>query len=190
MSQAMPLVSQIALMIVVCIAAVYDIRFRRIPNWDVLIGLVLGIGINTLLAAIDPFGHWWEGLLFSSAGLLVALLIYFPLYLLRAMGAGDAKLMAAVGSIVGWKYWLVIFFFTAVLGGVAAILVLLSRQKFMQGLWNVGFLLRELLAFRAPYARNEALDVTNPKSMKLPHGAVIAWGCLFFLGAAWLFGRH
>ena len=178
-----PLVLQIILIAVVAVAAFYDIRYRRIPNWLVVAGLLLGIGLNSFLFE-------WQGLVFALKGLGFAFLIYFPLYLLRGMGAGDVKLMAAVGSIVGWRDWLGIFILTALLGGVVAIALLLSRKRLGKGLSNVGYLLVELLSFRPPYARSEELDVTSGKSMKLPHGVVIAWGCLFFLAAAWLWAPH
>jgi prepilin peptidase CpaA len=175
----LPLVLQIVLVLLAVIAAVFDIRYRRIPNWLVLTGLVLGLGLNAFLFE-------WAGLKTSLLGIGLAFLIYFPLYLLRGMGAGDVKLMAAVGSIVGWANWFGIFFLTAVVGGVAAMALLASRGQVARGLSNVGYLVIELLSFRPPYARNEELDVTSQKSVKLPHGAMIAWGCLLFLGAAWL----
>ena len=51
------------------------------------------------------------------------------LYALRAMGAGDVKLMAAVGSMVGWEDWFGIFIITAIVGGVAALLLVLFRGR-------------------------------------------------------------
>jgi len=174
-----PLILQIILALVVTVAAVYDVRFRRIPNWLTACGLVLGIAINLFLFE-------WAGFWYSLKGLGLAFLVYFPMYLLRGMGAGDVKLMATVGCLVGWKNWLGIFFLTAILGGLAAIALLLRRRRLLHGLGNVGSLLAGLLAFRAPYARNEELDLKSPKSMKLPHGLIIAWGCFLFLGAAWL----
>ena len=182
-----PLVFQILLIAMVAVAAFFDLRFRRIPNWLVLAGLILGIGLNAFLG--DPHAtsfFSWSGTLFSLKGLGLAFLIYFPLYLLRGMGAGDVKLMAAVGAIVGWRDWLGIFIITALLGGLVAIALLLSRGRLNKTLSNVGSLVLALFSFRAPYARNEELDITSGKSVKLPHGVVIAWGCLFFLAAAWL----
>jgi len=131
------------LALVVIVAAVYDVRFRRIPNWLVLSGLVLGIGLNTFLFE-------WSGLRFSLKGLGLGLVVYFPLYLLRGMGAGDVKLMAAIGSIVGWANWLGIFLVTAVLGGFVAIILLLGRGKLRSSLWNVGFLIQRLGTLQAP----------------------------------------
>lgn len=174
-----PVVFQILLVILVLIAAVYDFRFRRIPNWLVLTGLLLGVGLNTFLFE-------WAGLRTSLLGLGLAFLVYFPLYLLRGMGAGDVKLMAAIGSIVGPADWLGIFVITALLGGVVAVVILLVGQRLRRGLSNAGVLIGELLAFRLPYARHDELDVTSEKSLKLPHGVVIAGGCLLFIAAAWL----
>ncbi len=174
-----PIVLQVVLLLIAGLAAVYDLRYRRIPNWIVLTGLALGIGLNTFLFE-------WAGLRQSLLGLGLAFVIYFPLYLLRGMGAGDVKLMAALGSIVGWGDWLGIFFLTAIVGGLAAIALLASRSQLRHGFSNAGFLVMQLISFRLPYARKEELDVRSEKSVKLPHGISIAWGCVLFLGAAWI----
>lgn len=174
-----PVALQVVLLLLVGVTAIYDLRFRRIPNWTVLAGLVLGIGLNAFLFE-------WAGVRTSLLGLGLAFAIYFPLYLLRGMGAGDVKLMAAVGSIVGWANWLGIFFLTAIVGGIAAIALLASRRQLGRGLSNAGYLIVQLLSFRAPYARREELDITSAKAVTLPHGVTIAWGCILFLCAAWI----
>jgi prepilin peptidase CpaA len=173
-----PIVLQVILLLIVCLAAIYDLRYRRIPNWVVLIGLLLGLGANTFL-----FG--WAGLQRSLIGAAVGFLVYFPLYLLRGMGAGDVKLMAAVGAIVGWADWIGIFFLTAIVGGLAALALLASRSQLRRGFSNVGYLVIQLLSRRLPYARKEELDIKSEKSAKLPHGITIAWGSLLFVAAAW-----
>jgi prepilin peptidase CpaA len=173
-----PLVFQIIVLLLVVTAAAYDARFRRIPNWLVLSGLILGIGLNSFLFE-------WRGLRFALLGMGLALLIYFPLYLLRGMGAGDVKLMAAIGSLLGAANWFGIFIITALLGGVVAVILLLARGKLQRSLWNVGFLIGRIASLKAPYAREE-LDLSSPKSMKLRHGVVIALGSTLFLAAAWI----
>lgn len=173
-----PVVFQILLVSLVLTASVYDIRFRRIPNWLVLTGLALGVGLNTILSG-------WTGARSSLLGFALAFLVYFPLYLLRGMGAGDVKLMAAVGSVVGAANWFGIFTITALLGGVIAVILLLARGRLRNALWNVGFLLQKIVAFKAPYAREE-LDLSSPKSIKMPHGVVVAGGSVLFLVAAWI----
>src|ERR1035438_2577836 len=87
----------ILLPLVIC-AAVYDMRYRRIPNWLNVTGVVLGLAMNAWL--IND-GRPWPGLIFSLKGLGMAFGVYLVLYALHAMGAGDVKLMTAVGAMVG-----------------------------------------------------------------------------------------
>jgi len=174
-----PVALQAALLITVVMAGVYDARFRRIPNWVVLVGLALGFSLNAFLFE-------WQGLLMAAKGFGVGLLIYFPLYLIRAMGAGDAKLMAAVGCMLGPSNWFGVFILTVLLGAASGLVLLVVRKRLAQGLWNVGFLVRRLMAFEAPYATNEQLDVRSEKALRMPHGVVIAAACVMFLTAAWV----
>ena len=158
--------------------------FGRIPNWLTLAGVVVGIGLNTFLA-VDGL-HWYDGYNWRSslAGMGLAFLIYFPLYLLRGMGAGDVKLMAAVGALVGPLNWFGIFVLGSIFGGIAAVFILLTGGRFRRTFSNVGYMLSELIHFRPPYLRKEELDVKNPKALTMPHGVVIAIGCAAFLVAA------
>ena len=135
------------------------------------------LGLNTFL-------QQWSGVRTSLLGIILAFLIYFPLYLLRGMGAGDVKLMAAIGAIVGPANWFGIFIVSALLGGIAAAILLLARGRLANSLWNIGFLFQRLLSLKAPYAREE-LDLSSPKSVKMPHGVAIAAGTAIFLAAAW-----
>jgi prepilin peptidase CpaA len=175
MISPVPSAGQLALTLLVTAAAIYDLRFRRIPNWLVLAGLITGIGLNTFLLG-------WAGLRGALLGLGLGFVLYFPLYLLRARGAGDVKLLAAVGSIAGPGDCFVICLLAAVLGGLAAIVLLLARGRVRKTFWNVGWILHDLIHLRAPYASSEELDVNSPKAVRLPHGAVIALGVFAFLG--------
>jgi prepilin peptidase CpaA len=170
----MPPVLQLLLIALVITACVYDIRVRRIPNWLVLAGLVIGLGLNLFL-----FG--WPGLKSSLLGVGLAALIYFPLYLLRGMGAGDVKLMAAVGALVGPAPWFVIFVITSIVGGLAAVTLLVARGRVARTLWNLRHILDSMLHLRAPYEGRQDLDVRSESSMRLPHGAFIALGSIVFI---------
>jgi prepilin peptidase CpaA len=97
------------------------------------------------------------------------------------MGAGDVKLMAAIGAIAGPGRWFWIFVFSAVLGAVFAVLFALSRGRLVRTFRNIGLIVRELAFFRAPYSANQHLDVTRDEALRLPHGAAIALGTLGFL---------
>jgi prepilin peptidase CpaA len=177
----MPPVTKVLLLLLVLPAAVFDYRQRRIPNWLVLAGLLAGTAMNTFLTYDNPSAT--TGLLYSLEGLGLAFIVYFPLYLLRGMGAGDVKLMAAVGAIVGPVLWLWIFFFTAVLGGITAAIVVLSKGRVHRTLQNLWMILISVRYRQAPYATNPELDVGTDQGVRLPHGAIIAIGAVGFVVA-------
>ena len=105
---------EILVLVVVLAAAATDIHRRRIPNWLTLSGVCAGLALNTFLSG-------WRGLGTSVAGLLLGFGAYLLLYALRAMGAGDVKLMAALGAIIGPENWVAVFLASAVAGGVLVI---------------------------------------------------------------------
>jgi len=107
------------------IAAFLDLRSRRIPNW-----LNLSIIVASVTFYIVTRG--FEGLLFSVEGMFVGLGIMLVPYLMGGMGAGDAKLMAAVGSILGPKGVIVAILYTVIIGGIYAIILLLWHGQFKE----------------------------------------------------------
>jgi len=163
------------LIALILFAAAYDIRYRRIPNWLTLTGVIVGIALNSFLY------QGWPGFRLSLTGLGVGFGCYFVLYCLRAMGAGDVKLMAAVGAMVGLQNWFGIFFATAIVGGLGGLALVAFRGRVRKTVWNVGFILSEMKHGRPAYLANEELDVRSPKSLGLPHGAMIAAGTIAFL---------
>lgn len=173
----LPPVCVVVLLAVVGIAAVSDLMYRRVPNWLVLTGLLLGFGVNVTLYGLP-------GAFFALKGMGIAFLIYFPLYLLRAFGAGDVKLMAAIGSLAGPADWFAIFLLTGILGGIIAVVMMAARHRLMKTFQNAGLIVRSLALRQAPYAVNPELDVRNPDAVGLPHAAVIALGTLVFLAAS------
>jgi prepilin peptidase CpaA len=164
-------------------AAVYDVRYRRIPNWLTVSGVLSGIAMNSFLY------EGWPGLRLSLGGFAVAFGVYVALYALRAMGAGDVKLMAAVGALVGWRNWFGIFVCSALVGGVMAMILMIRIGRVKKTLWNVAFIFSQMKRGQPAYVEREELDVRSPKAVGLPHGAVIAVGTLFFLAAALRFAR-
>jgi prepilin peptidase CpaA len=155
----------------VVVAAAYDLRYRRIPNWLNLSGALAGFVANVSLFHL-------HGLVTAMEGLLLAAAVYFPFYLLRGMGAGDVKLMAAIGAIVGPFHWLTILIATGVLGGAAGATYALLKGRLSETCCNVYFLVKDLLLFRAPYTTNPELDFRSPGALRMPHGVIIASGCL------------
>jgi len=177
----MPLATKVLLLMLVIPAAVYDYRQRRIPNWLVLAGILTGLAMNVFLLYDNPSP--FTGLAFALEGLGLALLVYFPLYLLRGMGAGDVKLMAAVGAVVGPLLWLWIFFFTAILGGIIAVIVVLQKRRVSHTLQNLWMIVLSVRHHQAPYKANPELDVSSDQGVRLPHGVIICIGAAGFVVA-------
>lgn len=170
-----PLVIAICLLVMLAVAAYFDIRYRRIPNLISVVGLVVALILHAIIAPV------WPGLRFSLSGFGLAFGIYIVLYSIRAMGAGDVKIMAAAGAMLGWADWMGLFIVTAILGGIAALILVISKRRLKKTLWNVGFVLTEMKSGRPAYLGNEELDVRSKKALGLPHGAVIAVSAAVFL---------
>lgn len=103
-------------------ATVIDIRTRRIPNTLTAAMALVGIG----LAATELGGI---SLGASAVGFVIGFALMLPGHALGATGAGDVKLMGAVGAIVGPGMVVNAFLFTAVAGGVLAVAVALRRRR-------------------------------------------------------------
>ncbi len=171
----MPVLLKLVLVITALAAAYYDLRVRRIPNWINVSGVILGLLLNAYLEGIHGFTA-------ALGGLGLALCIYLPLYVLKGMGAGDVKLMAALGSIAGPGNWLNIFVITAIFGGIISLALILWRRRFLQTLFNVGAIVAHLAHGQRPSDQDKALSIHNSTSLKMPHGVTIAAGvCLFLL---------
>ena len=103
------------LFIPLAVAIIYmDVRHRRIPNKLVFATLVAGICLNLVFRG-------WHGLTSSLEGMLVAFAMMFALHVFGTMGAGDVKLFAAVGSIVGISSVLQTLMIVALMGGLLAL---------------------------------------------------------------------
>jgi prepilin peptidase CpaA len=172
--QTLPLALKVLLIVYVLTCAAYDLRFRRIPNWLNIAGLSMGLILNVLLL------HW-TGLLDSGCGLMLAVIVYLPLYLLSALGAGDVKLMAAIGAIAGPRDWFYIFLATCLAGGVLGFCVAVAKRRLNETLLNTSSLASSLIHFRAPRMATPSLSLADPKALKLPHGFSIAVGAIAFL---------
>jgi prepilin peptidase CpaA len=171
---------KILLQLLVVVAAFLDLRSRQIPNRLTLTGVLAGLSSNVYLAG-------WRGLKTGLLGMLLALFVYGLLFAIRAMGGGDVKLMAAVGSFTGPEQWFSIFVITSIVGGLFAVITLVTRGGFVRAFSNIGAILGSFAHFRAPHQDRPDLDVSHSSARTLPHGAAIAVGVLVYL--LWLAPR-
>jgi prepilin peptidase CpaA len=168
MFSGLPLPLQISSAVLVVLASglvaatVIDIRSRRIPNE--LTAAMTGIGI-----ALAASGTSGVSLGASLAGLVLGLALMMPGYALGATGAGDVKLMAAVGTLVGPSLVLSAFLFTAVAGGVLAVIVASRRNRLGATLARTGRLVT------APGAAPGEIKAA-PGASRFAYGPAIAIG--------------
>lgn len=135
-----------------CLAiAVSDLTRRRIPNALLLALLVVnllglwGAGLKAIPTALDQ-SEWRQALM----GFLVPLALCWPLWRLRVMGAGDAKLLAVLGAVVGLTGLIPIFLLGSVLAGAHALaLVLLRGYELLKTEWHAGLIGRRGIPYAA-----------------------------------------
>jgi prepilin peptidase CpaA len=102
-------------------AAVYsDLRSNRIPNNLIVLGLIMGIGFQLV-------ANGTHGLLSGFFAAVLGLGCFMPFYVLRAMGAGDVKLMAVVGLFTSPRGVLYAVALSLLVGGVCALGYLIWR---------------------------------------------------------------
>ncbi len=116
------------------IACGFDLHSRRIPN-----RLTFGAAACALLYATATAGVAGAGS--SALGWLVALLLFLPFFLLGGMGAGDVKLMAAIGAWLGTGEVVHAVFYAALAGAALALLLMVIKGRARQTLLNLQLLL-------------------------------------------------
>jgi prepilin peptidase CpaA len=150
------------------IAAIFDVRSRRIPNFISGPAILFGIYIHFTL------GGYKEAASSVLAGLLCGA-VFLIFFLAGGMGAGDVKLMIAVGCLGGISHTAFLLVFTALSGGVLAVGLAFQRGRLKEMLVNVGTL--------AVHHQHEGLrphpeiNVANSQSLRLPYALAIAAGC-------------
>ena len=98
-----------------------------------------------------------------------------PLYLLRAMGAGDVKLMAMVGAFVGAPTVFMATLYTLLAGGLLSLVVMLGRGVAGPTLRNLRFLLTDW-SLRRHTGQGLALAPLDTTAARLPYALAIGLG--------------
>jgi len=166
-------------MVCTALAAAWDLLHGRIPNRITYTGMLAGVVLRGALGGR-------QGLLDSLAGGLVGGGVFLAFFLLRGMGAGDVKLMTAVGCLVGLRQTLVITLASAIAGGVLALAVMLFYRRGVRTLRNLGTLFRFHMRFGL--RPHPEINLENPEAVRVPYALAIAAGTFYAFGMILLQG--
>ena len=145
----------------------YDVRYRRIPNAFVLATLISGLTLNFIIGGL-------QGGLYSAGGCVLAFILMFMLHVFGAMGAGDVKLFAAVGSVLGAQLVLPTFVVVVLTGGVLALVSVLRSGVFASTMHRVLQILIGLL----PGWQMPKFSVPADRRATIPYGVAITIGAI------------
>jgi prepilin peptidase CpaA len=141
--------------------AIVDVRTRRVPNV-----LTFGLAASGLAAAAANVSHISLGA--SLGGLVLGLALMLPGHIFAGTGAGDVKLFAATGTLVGPDTIATAFVYTLLAGGALALLVAVRRQR-----------LERTLTLTAGLAAGNAADIESPlANNRFAYAPAIAVGTL------------
>ena len=160
----------LALVLIVC--AITDFRHRRIPNILTYPTILVGLSVYW-------YTEGWDGLLFSIGGIIFGFTLFLLPYLMGGMGAGDVKLMSAIGAVLGFKQTVLCFLFIAVCGGIMALAFMAYRRNFKATM--IKFFLAVL--YLGMHQDTSLLKVDKNKITQegIPYGVAITGGFLLFL---------
>ena len=152
------------------LGAVSDVRGKRIPNWLTYSSLGAGLLLRTALQG-------WHGLAQGGLGGLAGGGVFFLFFLVHGMGAGDVKLMAAVGAWVGVQHIALTMVATAIAGAGLAVFYMLFYRRIGSTLQNMG----ELLHFHltSGVRPHPEINLQDPAAIRVPYGLAIAMGTFF-----------
>ena len=146
--------------VIAAAAGVTDWRSRRIPNWITVPGLFAGLLLNFYVYGL-------AGVEQSLLGIALGLALLFPFLWIRALGAGDWKLMGAIGAVVGPHHLLIVLLWTVLVNGAMAAAMILWKKRVRQTAYNLGHMLASIFAFQLP---GREFTIDNPESIKVPFG--------------------
>jgi len=159
------------LVAVLLLAVWFDVRERRIPNWLTVGGLTASLVWRGILGP----GILWAGLLGAALGLFLGILFFAA----GAMGAGDGKLLAAVGAVLGFGTFVLCLPLIGAFGGVLVLAVTIRRGTVIPTLWRFWHLLFHFVSFGR---LGERRTLATPGAVTVPYGVAVAAGAM----TAWL----
>jgi prepilin peptidase CpaA len=159
------------------VAAVIDGWKLKVPNW-----ITFPMVISGWVYSAAFYG--WEGLGWSLLGTVIGLVLLLPAYAIGGMGAGDVKLLAGVGAWVWGTVTFYAFCYSAIIGGVIAVGMVLYRKAWNKHRAQFEMILTEITMIRDPNQLSAIAAERKSSMMLLPYGIPIALGTILYFAVA------
>ena len=154
------------------VGAACDLSSRRIPNWLTLPTLMVGLIVSCWVGGLTGLGD-------SVGGCILMAAPYVILFVFAGGGAGDAKLMGAVGAWLGLSLGVVVLLCVAVVGavlGIAASLVHKEGRGVVANLWGFTYVMTAVTLGQMKWSAATQIVPHTESMRKMPYGAAIFLG--------------
>lgn len=155
------------LTLVLIISLITDIKNRKILNIITFPAILIAFVYYLATGGIDGF-------FFSGKGFLMGISLLIIPYLLGGIGAGDVKLMTAIGALMGASFIFYSFIYTALIGGVMALALIMKQKGIINPIKSFFF---NLTFFRSNFG---SMFITERKqkhsTISFPYGVAIVFG--------------
>jgi len=160
----------------ILLASWIDYTQRRVPNWLNLTLILVGF-------AVQGWFFGWSGLTTGFLGMWAGFGLLIVPWMMHGMGAGDVKLMAAIGVWFGPLLTLYSFVVGAVIGGVAAVVMILSTGRLRMACSNLNVIFAKCTNPQTLFSEFGSAKSFGTTSQLLPYGVPLTAGTLLVLAS-------
>ncbi len=153
-----------------------DYAERRVPNWLNLALLIVGFALQGIY-----FGT--SGLAAGALGMLTGFGVLIIPWLMHGMGAGDVKLMAAIGVFLGPVLTFYSFALGAVIGAITAVIMIVSTGRTSMACANLNVIMNKCSRVSTMFSEYGSAKSFGTTSQLLPYGVPLTGGTLIVLAA-------
>jgi len=163
------------------VACWIDYAKRKVPNW-----LNAALALAGMAAQTAYFG--WSGLATALAGMVVGIGLLIVPWAMHGMGAGDVKLMGAIGAWFGPLMCLWAFAIGAVVGGLIAVVMITWSGKWRYASGNMAVIMAKVQSKDRAFSEFGSARSFGATSSLLPYGiplSIGAWLVLIATQSGW-----
>lgn len=149
-----------------------DYRFHRVPN-------ALTFGVAAIGLAAQGYWNGRAGAIAGLEGMAVGFFLLVGLWLIRGMGAGDVKLMAALGAWLGPQMTLGAVAVGGLLGGVLALAIVARHRAWARMSANVGVLMVKMGSWKTALGEFGSVQSLGRSTGVVPYAIPLCLGAWF-----------